>query len=77
VGRILAHEQQGDGLRSAPAEAGSLDVRGFLRRPARPGVGWRTVVETIEEDSLHMIMYNVTPAGQEVLAVDAVYRRAD
>jgi len=35
------------------------------------------VVETGEDDSLRMVMYNVTPDGQEVLAVDAAYRRAD
>jgi hypothetical protein len=59
------------------ASGDSLDVRGSYAAPPGPDWGWRTVIETGEEDSLRMAMYNVTPEGQEVLAVDAVYRRAD
>jgi hypothetical protein len=59
------------------SDAGSLDVRGSYAAPPGPDWGWRTVIETGEEDSLQMLMYNVTPDGQEVPAVDAVYRRAD
>jgi hypothetical protein len=59
------------------SDASSLDVRGSYAAPPGPDWGWRTVIETGEEDSLQMLMYNVTPDGQEVPAVDAVYRRAD
>jgi hypothetical protein len=55
----------------------SIDVRGTYAAPPGPDCGWRTVIETGEESSLCMVMYNVSPAGKEDLAVDAVYRRAD
>lgn len=58
-------------------DAGSLEVRGTYPAPPGPDWGWRTVVETAEEDSLRMLMYNVSPDGKEDLAVDAIYRRAD
>jgi len=59
------------------ADAGSLDVRGFYAAPPGPDWGWRTVIETGEDDSLRMVMYNVSPDGKEDLAVEATYRRAD
>jgi hypothetical protein len=61
----------------ALAGAGPLDVRGSYPAPPGPDWGWRTVFETAEEDSLRMIMYNVTPDAKEYLAVDAAYHRAD
>jgi hypothetical protein len=42
---------------------GSLDVRGSYAAPPGPDWGWRTVVETAEEDALRMLMYNVSPDG--------------
>ena len=58
-------------------DAGPLEVRGSYPAPPGPDWGWRTVVETAEEDLLRMVMYNVSPEGEEYLAVDAAYRRAD
>ena len=58
-------------------DAGSLEVRGSYPAPPGPDWGWRTVVETGEDDSLRMVMYNVTPDGKEDLAVEATYQRAD
>jgi uncharacterized protein DUF1579 len=58
-------------------DAGSLEVRGSYAAPPGPDWGWRTVVETAEEDALRMLMYNGTPEGQEALAVEAIYQRAD
>jgi hypothetical protein len=52
-------------------------VRGSYAAAPGPDWGWRTVIETAEDDSLRMVMYNLTPDGQEYLAVEAVYRRAD
>jgi hypothetical protein len=59
------------------SDPNSLEVRGAYAAPPGPDWGWRTVVEMAEEDSLRMVMYNVSPDGKEDLAVDAVYRRAD
>ncbi|HEV8608625.1 MAG TPA: DUF1579 family protein [Thermoanaerobaculia bacterium] len=59
------------------ADAGSLEVRGSYAAPPGPDWGWRTVIEIAEEDSLRMLMYNVSPDGKEDLAVEAVYHRAD
>jgi hypothetical protein len=55
----------------------SIDVRGSYAAPPGPNWGWRTVIETPDDDSLRIVMYNVSPEGKEDLAVDAVYRRAD
>ncbi|HEY6065123.1 MAG TPA: DUF1579 family protein [Thermoanaerobaculia bacterium] len=59
------------------AGAGSLEVLGSYPAPPGPDWGWRTVVETAEEDVLRMLMYNVPPDGDEYVAVEATYRRAD
>jgi Protein of unknown function (DUF1579) len=58
-------------------DAGSLEVRGSYSAPPGPDRGWRTVIETTEDDVLRMLMYNVTPDGKEELAVEASYSRAD
>ena len=42
--------------------------------PDSPDWGWRTVIEPAE-DSWLLTMFNVTPAGDEALAVRAAYRR--
>jgi Protein of unknown function (DUF1579) len=55
---------------------GTVDIRGTY--PAGPGVpdwGWRTQI-TCEADSWAMTMWNVTPGGDEALAVRAEYGRA-
>jgi hypothetical protein len=59
------------------ASAGSLEVGGSYAAPPGPDWGWRTVIETGEDDTLRMVMYNVSPEGTEELAVEASYGRAD
>ena len=54
-----------------------VDVRGSYAAPPGPDWGWRTVVEADAHDALRVMMFNVTPDGQEARAVEAVYRRAD
>ena len=57
--------------------AGSrVDMRGSYAAPAGPDWGWRTVVEADAHDALRVLMFNVTPDGQEARAVEAVYHRA-
>ena len=61
----------------ASPDAVSLEVRGSYAAPPGPDWGWRTVIETAEDDLLRMVMYNISPEGTEYLAVEADYRRAD
>jgi hypothetical protein len=59
-----------------PVESsGAISVRGSYAAPPGPDWGWRTVV-TPNERHLRLVMYNITPEGQEELAVDAQYSRA-
>ena len=37
--------------------------------------GWRTAIEQPDDDTLDLRMYNITPAGEEALAVEVNYRR--
>ena len=59
------------------ASGGAVDLTGSYAAPPGPDWGWRTVLERADGDSLRMTMFNVTPEGQEHLAVEVVYRRAD
>jgi hypothetical protein len=70
------HMSDKEMLSEGPASSESLDVRGSYEAPPGPDWGWRTVIEVASADSFRMIMYNVTPDGQEYLAVDAEYHRA-
>lgn len=54
---------------------GVLVVRGTYRVPGHPDWGWRTDVDTRAADSLAITMYNVSPDGEEYLAVTAQYAR--
>lgn len=59
-----------------PAEPGAaLSLRGSYACPPGPDWGWRTVI-TLGDRILRIVMYNVTPEGQEALAVEAEYGRA-
>jgi hypothetical protein len=54
---------------------GVISVLGSYAAPPGPDWGWRTVI-TPAEESLRLVMYNITPEGQEELAVAAEYARA-
>lgn len=40
-----------------------------------PRWGWRTAIEQPDDDTLDLRMYNITPDGEEALAVEVNYRR--
>lgn len=53
----------------------SILMKGFYEVPNHPDWGWRTDIFFTEEDSLKIVMYNVSPEGAEDLAVEAEYFR--
>ena len=53
---------------------GSIAVRGSYAAPPGPDWGWRIVLRP-DGSALQVVMYNVTPDGQEALAVEATYAR--
>jgi hypothetical protein len=60
--------------RGAVEPDGPISVRGSYAAPLGPDWGWRTVV-TPGAQRLRLVMHNITPEGQEELAVDAQYSR--
>jgi hypothetical protein len=56
-------------------EDGSVDMRGQYQAPPGPDWGWRIVVGPGNQDTLKLVMYNITPEGDEALAVEAIYSR--
>jgi hypothetical protein len=56
---------------------GGVDVRGVYSAPGDPEWGWRTILEPADEGrGWTMTMFNITPDGEESLAVRAEYARA-
>jgi hypothetical protein len=51
-------------------------VRGSYPAPTGPDWGWRIELDLRLADQLQMRMVNITPDGQEMLAVQAVYARS-
>ena len=60
--------------RGSRRDDGVLDVRGSYGAGDGPDWGWRTEIRP-DADALRWVMYNVTPAGEEVLAVEETLRR--
>lgn len=55
---------------------GLVAVRGSYPAPPGPNWGWRIVVEASSADAFCVRMYNITPAGEEAIAVETQYERA-
>lgn len=53
-----------------------LSIRGSYAAPPGPDWGWRTTITADPRRALRMVMYNISPEGQEDLAVQASYTRA-
>ena len=54
---------------------GVVVVRGSYTAPTGPDWGWRIEIDTRQTDGLHLSMFNITPDGEEMLSVQAVYSR--
>lgn len=70
TGGIFTH------FRGGPTEAGSLSVLGSYAAPEGPPWGWRITLEPDEGEAFTLRMYNITPEGEEMLAVEARYTRS-
>ena len=55
----------------------SILMKGFYKVPNHPDWGWRTDIIFSDENSFNISMYNVSPEGEELLAVEAIYKRKE
>jgi hypothetical protein len=58
---------------SSFTEAGTLMLKGFYPAPPGPEWGWWIELDPQEGPSFKLVMYNVTPEGQALLAVEALF----
>lgn len=57
-------------------EPGKLvSVKGSYSVPGGPDWGWQISIESMEKNSFKMLMHNITPEGEKMLAVEAKYTR--
>lgn len=56
------------------SDNGVVDVKGFYSVPDHPDWGWRTEIIP-GDDVLRVVMYNVTPDGEEEMAVETDFSR--
>jgi hypothetical protein len=56
-------------------ETGAISLKGFYTVPDHPDWGWRTIIEPEKANSFKIIMYNVSPEGEETLAVEMELKR--
>jgi hypothetical protein len=64
-------------FRGEEDKEGLVAVHGTYSAPGGPDWGWRIVLGADSADEIHILMYNITPDGQEALAVEARYVRAE
>lgn len=69
------HTPDGFYLWNGEVMDGVVVVRGSYPAPTGPDWGWRIELDARQGGSLQMRMVNITPDGQEMLAVQAVYSR--
>lgn len=62
-------------LEGGPKPDDGMLIRGSYPAPTGPDWGWTIAVEPGDEQ-FRLVMHNVTPDGQEALAVEAVLTRA-
>jgi len=53
---------------------GSLSVLGSYAAPPGPDWGWRIIIDPGEDNTLRIVMMNISPEGKEELAVEANYQ---
>ena len=61
--------------RGSSNSRGEISVLGSYAAPPGPDWGWRTVITPENGSTLGLVMYNITPDGQEQVAVEVTYKR--
>jgi hypothetical protein len=64
-------------LRGEESTDGRISAFGTYAAPPGPDWGWRIVLAADTADEVRILMYNVSPDGDEALAVEARYARAN
>lgn len=59
------------------AANGSVDMLGAYAAPPGPDWGWRIAIRSVSKDELQIVMHNISPEGQEDLAVQIDYTRTE
>lgn len=54
---------------------GAVWVKGSYAAPPDPDWGWRIALQPISPDQFRLVMHNITPAGEEMKAVEVTYAR--
>lgn len=54
---------------------GEVNIQGTYAAPPGPDWGWQIAIEPKNQDQLGLRMYNITPAGEKMLAVQINYSR--
>lgn len=54
----------------------SASVRGSYEAPPGPDWGWRITIHSVSAKELQIVMHNISPEGQEDLAVQLDYTRS-
>lgn len=62
-------------FRGEEDRGGSMSAYGSYPAPPDPDWGWRIILAAGAEAGFHMTMYNISPDGNEALAVEAGYKR--
>lgn len=71
------HNHDGIMQMTGAAEAsGELWVKGSYAAPPGPDWGWRLALHPDSADQFRLIMHNISPEGEAMLAVEAVFSRA-
>jgi Protein of unknown function (DUF1579) len=55
----------------------SADLRGSYEAPPGPDWGWRITIRSVSATELQIVMHNISPEGQEDLAVQIDYTRSN
>ncbi len=57
------------------AAAGAVKVRGSYAAPPGPDWGWTIAIKAASASELQVVMHNISPEGEEYLAVEANFTR--
>ena len=58
------------------AADGAVNVRGSYAAPPGPDWGWRMAIKTLSPSEMQIVMHNISPEGDEQLAVEAKFTRS-